>query len=196
MGHYCAQGQCSCSKAVSLEVTHWVIHWRIQGLNNTVINRIITKRFFHQSPLIQENIDDQKRSIIIRHSFYLKCHAWAWSIWLEFGLHQERINRLWVTKERNVSHCCFKNEQRGLNSSLCKGDTHQGSPPLTDKGMTPQTQQLKFAYERVQDRTHYPEFAVLAGSSCWSGTAGIIWHSSILDLVVDGRRVGSVVLPG
>ena len=115
-------------------------------------NTTITKRFFHQSPLIQENTNDQKWSIIIRHSFYLKCHPWPWSVWLEFRLHPERIDRLWVTKERNVSHCCFKNEQRGLNSPLCKGDTHQGSPSITNKDMTPQTQQLKFANEWAQDK--------------------------------------------
>ena len=49
-----------------------------------------------------------------------------------------------------------KEEQSGLKSPLWKGDTHQGSPLVTDKGMAPQTQQLevlwKFAYKWAQDR--------------------------------------------
>ena len=35
--------------------------------------------------------------------------------------------------------CCLKNEQRELKSPLHRGDTHQGNPPITDKGMAPQT---------------------------------------------------------
>ena len=62
MGRHCTQGLCNCGWAVSLEATHQGIHWRIQGpqISNTMINKIITKRFFHQSPLIQENTGVQK----------------------------------------------------------------------------------------------------------------------------------------
>ena len=62
MDKYGTQGLNNCSRADSLEVTHQVIHWRIQGpkINNIMINKIITKRFFYQSPLIQENINIQK----------------------------------------------------------------------------------------------------------------------------------------
>ena len=47
MGKYRTRGLCNCGRTVSLEVTHRVIHWRIQGpqINNTMINKIITKRF-------------------------------------------------------------------------------------------------------------------------------------------------------
>ena len=40
------RGVCNCSRAVNLEVTRRVIHWRIQGpqINNIMINKIITKR--------------------------------------------------------------------------------------------------------------------------------------------------------
>ena len=44
-----------------------------------------------------------------------------------------------VTKEANASHCCLKNEQRELKSVLHRGDTHEESPSITDKGMAPQT---------------------------------------------------------
>lgn len=54
---------CSCSQAVSLEVIQSYTLENSRPKNNTTI----TKRFFHQSPLIQENTNDQKWSIIIRH---------------------------------------------------------------------------------------------------------------------------------
>ena len=65
MGKYRTRGLCNCGRTVSLEVTHRVIHWRIQGpqINNTMINKIITKRFFYQSPLIQENTNVQKEGL-------------------------------------------------------------------------------------------------------------------------------------
>ena len=76
MGKYSTQGLSNCSRVVSPEVTHQVIHWRIQGpkINNIMINKIITKNF---PPITFDprKYRHLKRRIIIRHSFYLVFHV-------------------------------------------------------------------------------------------------------------------------
>ena len=80
---------------------------------------------------------------------------WPKSIDCRSGLHQESKERLWLTRERKVSFCHSRKEQGGLKSPWQSGDTHQGSPSITDRGIiAPHTQQLEVLWKSVKECAH------------------------------------------
>ena len=99
----------------------------------------------------------------------------TWLYWLQV-LHQESKERLWLTRERKVSFCHPRKEQSGLKSPWQSGDTHQGSPSITDRGIAPHTSSWKCCgslLRKVPMRwTHCPELKwKLNSKSCWWGQA-------------------------
>ena len=77
---------------------------------------------------------------------YIKCSPMTRVHWLQV-LHQEIKERLWLTRERKVSFCHPRKEQSGLKSPWQSGDTHQGSPSITDRGIASHTQQLEVLWK-------------------------------------------------
>ena len=102
----------------------------------------------------------------------------TWLYWLQV-LHQESKERLWLTREMKVSFCHPRKEQSGLKSPWQSGDTHQGSPSITDRGIAPHTSSWKCCgslLRKVPMRwTHCPElkWKLNSKSHWWGQAAGV-----------------------
>ena len=70
---------------------------------------------------------------------------WPKSIDCKSGLHQESRERLWL---------CPRKELSGLKSPWQSGDSHQGSPPITDRGIAPHSQKLKVLWKSTWECAH------------------------------------------
>ena len=58
-------------------------------------------------------------------------------------------------KRKESLFCCPRKEQSGLKSPWLSGDTHQGSPSITDRGIiAPHTQQLEVLWKSVKECAH------------------------------------------
>ena len=111
-------------------------------------------------------------------------------------------------KSKEVCFCHLRKEQSGLKSWL-SGDTHQGSPSITDRGIAPHTQQWRGCGSprgNVPMRwKHCPELkrklnsksrwwgqaaAVDYVASSWRGSSGIFFSFFFLRMISVSRGSG------
>ena len=103
---------------------------------------------------------------------------WPETIDCRSVLHQESRERLWLTRERKVSFCHPRKDQSGLKTPWQSGDTHQGSPSITERGIAPHTQPLEVLWPMRWK--HCPELKQKLNSKSrwWGQAAGIDYAAS------------------